>query len=310
MKRFTVLFLVSVMVFSLMGCTEKQPEESTEPLTQSAATTKEETAETASLSSEEGAAEAGSEETEEEPGFPGTESVEPEETKFLGDWYALVKGMTFLLTFSEDGTYAAGFPALAIDPETGTWKLNNGSIVLNDNEEDRILILDEELLQSERLDAMFTREKQEDYTPDEIITDTVLEDFSGYWVSVFVQTPDGIVPAENLGENTDIYIEGSKAALGGDFFGDVIHDFSYEENALVLTLTEAEEPFIVKLELQTDGFMRMTVSSGESEPLVVYLQYEGGEELLTGIPDEEVPSYDDGDEEEQDSEEAEASAAE
>ena len=310
MKKCFVLFLVSVMIFSLISCKKAPPEESTETTAETTAETKG-SYEASSEDTEPEPSETVTEkETDEEPAMPEMEPEAPLEEAYLGDWYALVKGMSFLLTFSDDGSYAAGFPALYGDPEVGSWKLESGSIVLNENEEDRILILDEGLLRSERLDADFTREKVEDYTPDELITDTETGDFSGYWTSAFVQTADGVVPAENVGEYTDIYIEGTTAALGGDLFRDVIHEFSHEGNALILSLTDAEKTFTVKLELQIDGFMRMTVSSGGSEELVVYLQYEGGEELLTGIPDEEVPSYDDEDEEEEDGVEAEASADE
>ncbi|MBR6406013.1 MAG: hypothetical protein IKS18_07485 [Lachnospiraceae bacterium] len=301
MKKILILLSMLLLLSAVSACTGKQEETtSAEPESTSAEST-------ASTTKEETTAEEKTE-TEGPTDEETYTEIEPEpdllpEAAFYGGWYARVKNMAFLLTLSEDGSYAAGFPALPGDPETGTWKYADGMIYLNESEDFPILVLGEDLLQADHLDALFSREVIEDYTPGELITETELQEFSGYWISTFVVQGDAILPAENLQDDTDIYIEGTNVALGGSLFGDVIREFVYEENALVFTQSdEAGNSMTVKLELLDDGFMRMSVSAPDLEDLVVYLQYEGGEELLT---EKDLVLPDDSEEDDEDDSEVE-----
>ena len=71
--------------------------------------------------------------------------------------------------------------------------------------------------------------------------------------------------AQALHEDTFVYIEGTNVALGGERFGDVIRVFSAADGALTLTEGEAT----ISLQLQQDGFLRLTVAG--PEPATLYL---------------------------------------
>ena len=105
------------------------------------------------------------------------------------------------------------------------------------------------------------------YSPAELRTDIVPEDFSGYWVCRYVQIMDVIFSAADLDDRTDAYIEAPRAALGGPLFGDVLVEMELTDNALTFT---AEETSIV-LALQEDGLLRMTLSAPDAD-LVLYLE--------------------------------------
>ncbi len=272
MKKIFVLFVAAVLILSLMSCkrSNKEPSETEETTTAQATT------ETETTTEEETPTETATEtetETEDE-----TEKETRPEAAYVGDWWALVKGMAYCLTLSEDGTYTAGFPMLYGDPETGTWTLEQGLIRLDDSETNELGIY-EDRLKSYYLDVFFTREEVHDYVPGEVLSETDPGSFYGYWVSAYVDV-DGIpVPAKDLGENTDIYIEDTKAALGGDYFGDAVADFEFRDNMLVQSFGE-ETPLTVKMQLQDDTLMRLTISPEGQDEIVLYLVYSGPEELL------------------------------
>ncbi len=71
--------------------------------------------------------------------------------------------------------------------------------------------------------------------------------------------------AEAAEEDAFVYIEGTNVALGGSRFGNVIRVFTAADGAL--TFTEGETG--ITLQLQEDGFLRLTVAG--SEPATLYL---------------------------------------
>ncbi len=69
-----------------------------------------------------------------------------------------------------------------------------------------------------------------------------------------------------LGFETDIYVEGKRAALGGELFGDVIADLEYDSSAYTCEAGGGN----LTLAMQQDGFMRLTLVADE-KTTVLYL---------------------------------------
>ena len=92
--------------------------------------------------------------------------------------------------------------------------------------------------------------------------------FQGYWVARYADLNGETALIEALGFETDIYVEGKRAALGGKLFGDVIADMSYANSALTCEAGGGK----LTLEMQQDGFMRLTLVTDE-KTTVLYLAY-------------------------------------
>lgn len=104
------------------------------------------------------------------------------------------------------------------------------------------------------------------YTPAEPLSGVPQELFNGCWKSLYADADGALLPAEDFGDRTDLFVEAPRAALGGALFGDVVVDMVFADDALRY---EAGEVSIV-LQLQADGFLRMTLTSPEGE-LLLYL---------------------------------------
>ena len=180
-----------------------------------------------------------------------------------GDWYAGYQGLALTLTLSEDGRYAFHFPGQ--EDRTGTWALNDENLLCLDGEEGETLLPAEDVLRWASADLLFTRQAPEVYVPGKLLTDLQPGDLDGYWKSHFVAVGDGTILASALDEKTDIYIEGTRVALGGPLFGDIIVDMAWKDAAL----TYEKEGVSVSLALQQDGLLRLTVE-GEA-PVTVCL---------------------------------------
>ena len=187
----------------------------------------------------------------------------PLAVRLLGDWYADSQGLKLTLTLSEDGSYAFHFPGQ--EDRTGAWTLSDENLLCLDGEEGETLLPVEDTLRWASADLLFTRQAPEVYVPGKLLTDLQPGDLDGYWKSQFVAVGDGTILASALDEKTDIYIEGTRVALGGPLFGDIIVDMAMKDGAL----TYEKEGVSVSLALQQDGLLRLTVE-GEA-PVTVYL---------------------------------------
>lgn len=204
---------------------------------------------------------------------PLPERYLPLERRALGEWYAEYEGFLFILTFTEDGVYTLSAPGT--EPQTGKWEVKDGMVVL-DGEEAQALLPVNGVLRSDALGLLFTREKPETYVPAEVLADAKEGSFDGFWKAQFVAVGDGVILAQALREDAIVYIEGTNVALGGKRFGDVIRVFTASDGAL--TLTEGEST--VSLQLQQDGFLRLTVAG--PDPVTIYL-------LASPIPGQTPP---------------------
>ena len=193
-----------------------------------------------------------------------------------GDWYAEYEGLLITLSFTEDGAWTLRFPGR--ETQSGSWALTDGRITLEGGAEETLLPAGD-MLRWDSAGLFLTREKPEVYEPAAIRTGIRAGDLDGYWTSRFVAVGEGTMRSSALGENTDVYIQGTRAALGGPLFGDVIVDTELKDGAL----TCSAEGVTVQLALQEDGFLRLTMTSGDA-PVTLYLYPApaGGEEAPQG----------------------------
>ena len=174
--------------------------------------------------------------------------------RVLGVWYADGAGLVITLTFTEDG-YTLTVPGQA--PQAGQWAEQDGLILLDG--ESALQVLNDALRMD---DLLFSREQPLVYVPADLLADAPAGALDGLWRAQFVAVGDGTMLADAAEEDAFLYIQGINVALGGTRFGHVIKAFT----AAPGTLTLSEPDLSVKLELQQDGFLRMTLSDA-----VIYL---------------------------------------
>ena len=186
----------------------------------------------------------------------------------LGDWYAEIGGMPLQLTLTEDGTYTLSFPGLHDAPTQGAWELNDGFVIL-DGDDTAPFSWDGDRLTRRSLGLFFTREAPALYTPAEILPDAALEQFAGAWRGAYAILDGAALPASALEDDTILYIEENAAALTGNLFGEIVAEFVHENGALSF----ASDGLSITLQLQQDGFLRMTVSDGDEEMALLLTSY-------------------------------------
>ena len=108
--------------------------------------------------------------------------------------------------------------------------------------------------------------KGELYQPAEVLTEITADRFRGYWKSVYVDEEGSAYPASTLDDETDLYVEGTSAILGGPVFDDLQVKMDSTGGAL----TCSTDGTMVLLQLQQDGFLRMTKSL-EKEEMIWYM---------------------------------------
>ena len=162
-----------------------------------------------------------------------------------GDWYAEYQGLLITLSLTQEGTYTLTVPGR--EARNGAWAMTDGMLTLDGNADDALMPLGA-VLRWDSADLLFTREKPDVYVPAELYAGLKAGDLDGYWKSCYVAVGDGTVLASALGENTDVYIQGTRAALGGPLFGDVIVDTELKDGALSYTAGGVS----VKLALQQE----------------------------------------------------------
>ena len=197
-------------------------------------------------------------------------AAENSELPTSGTWYSSFSGIPVRLTLSEDGSYTSAAPGT--DPVTGTWEERDGDIFLDGSETPEFTVQDDRLLWN-GMAAFFTREEQAVYTPAEMFADFDPAFFRGYWKALYVDVDGSACLASALNDTTDLYVEGNSMILGGPLFGDLPVKAESADGALVCTA----EGITVTLRMQQDGFLRMTVDTGE-ETMTWYL-------TAVGIPE-------------------------
>ena len=191
------------------------------------------------------------------------------EARVPGDWYALHQGAILCLSLSEDGAYTLSFPGAALEESRGTWTVESNQLFLDGREDEPLLVLDDSLLwESARM--RFTREIPETYVPSEEFYDLQPGDLDGLWRCRFLEVGGLTVSAETMSDDTLLYIEGENVALAGSFFGNVPLVFAYEKDAATAFLGEGDAAVTLTLRLQQDGFLRLTLETGDPADSVVF----------------------------------------
>ncbi len=168
-----------------------------------------------------------------------------------GAWYADLNGVAVTLTLAPDGTYTLEAPALPELSRTGTWELLDGFVYM-DGEENTILSYNGQTLTREDPDLRFSREPVKTYTPAELYAEIPLPEFGGAWqTSYVIRNGCALLTYDDM----LIYIEETRALLKGGPFGYRIVDLTFENGALAF----ADDEIAVRLEMQQDGFLRLTV---------------------------------------------------
>ena len=170
-----------------------------------------------------------------------------------GDWYSSVEDVPVTLSLDPDGGYSFALPAALGAPQTGTWTLDDGFVCMNDGS--ALNLVNESRLIWTNRGLFFTREAPALYAPADLMEGATLELYAGYWKCVYVDADGVALPAEALGETTDLYIDGATVALGGPRFGDIFWTFDFADGALTADVNGQR----VNLALQQDGFLRLTL---------------------------------------------------
>ena len=214
------------------------------------------------------------------PDDPDDESADPEED-VTGLWYCSFGAVDLCLELEAGGAYTVTLPH---DPEgtvTGTWEERDGFLYL-DGDVTAPLSAYGDLLSWPAAGVFLSREEPAPlYVPAatlETLPEGILD---GYWVAAFLELDGEVFSVEDLNERMDLYVEGSRAALGGPVFGDQIVDLEVLENGLSFS----GEGFRVDMSLQTDGFLRLSMEA-EGEGALVYYFYNATPVDETEIADE------------------------
>ena len=187
------------------------------------------------------------------------ESPAPE-AALTGDWFGETQGMILQLTLKEDGSYTAAFPAREDSNVSGTWEFRDGFLYLDGNDVPAVNVLGEDVLKWIDFDTFLRREAPLLYTPAEPLADIPQEIYSGTWKALYVGVDGAMLMADMLGEPSGAYIEGSSVALTGPLTGEALLEATYEGGALRWT----DGNTTITLQLQQDGFLRLTLTAGEN----------------------------------------------
>ena len=180
-----------------------------------------------------------------------------------GDWYGNLNSVPVKMTLSADGTYALSIPGY--EAETGTWEERDGYVFLDGSETPECRIIGDKLFVDGLL-TFFDREQQDLYTPAALTGEIPTEAWRGYWVCAYVDVDGTAYPASLLNDKTDLYVEGTSAILGGRVLRDIQVKMESADGAL---RCEAEGASVT-LQMQEDGFLRMTLTV-DGENLVWYM---------------------------------------
>ncbi|MBR3275008.1 MAG: hypothetical protein IKG08_00130 [Eubacterium sp.] len=258
MKRIITITLAAVLCLTLTACTQTE-EPSTESSSVSAGTSE---ASAAALPDDW------------EPLSLEAELVPLENDPYMealsGDWYGTVQEVIICLNLNADGSYSFSVPSLTEETVDGSWSYENGQLLLDNDESQEILVTDAGLYWPE-MDADMTREKPETYVPGEPLTDAEEADFTGYWVSLYVDMDGYIIPSHFLEDDTDVYLEGNLIALGGSLFGDIAREFTLKDGAMVYENGDIS----IALQFLNDGMLKLTVTAADGQ-MVHYLTPQAG----------------------------------
>ncbi len=182
-----------------------------------------------------------------------------------GLWFAEVEGMVVELTLNADGTYAVAIPAQPGESITGAWAEKDGFLYFDGSDLPQINVLGTDVLKWIDYDAFLRREAPLIYAPADPLSDAPVELFTGYWQAQYVAVNGAVLFADTLGSPTEALIDGTNVALIGPLTGETVLETAYADGAL----TWAADGVSIALALQQDGFLRLTLATGQ-EAVTLY----------------------------------------
>ena len=191
--------------------------------------------------------------------------ADPEQTgSVTGDWYASADGLPVHLLLDADNTFT--FTAPGQEPVSGVWELQDGYICVNGDR--ACMLLNDSAMVQEETGLLFTRGQAAVYSPAGAMEDASAAIYAGYWKAMYADAAGTPVPAFALEDETDLYVEGHSAILGGPVLGDTIVKLAERDGALV---TEDGSAPAAELVLQQDGLLRLTVTGSDTAPQTWYM---------------------------------------
>ena len=183
-----------------------------------------------------------------------------------GLWYVEVQGLLVEMTLNADGTYAVTIPARPGESITGAWAEKDGFLYFDGSDLPQINVLGTDVLKWIDYDAFLRREAPLIYAPADPLSDAPVELFTGYWRAQYVAVNGAMLFADTLGAQSAALIDGTTVALVGPLTGETVLETAYENGAL----TWAADGVSIALALQQDGFLRLTLTTGQ-EAVTLYL---------------------------------------
>ena len=219
------------------------------------------------------------------PAAASAEEAADPAAELAGDWFGELGGMVLKLSLNEDGSYAASFAARPDGAVNGTWTLEDGFVFLDGEAAPEICVWGPDSLEWTSFAVFLRREAPAVYTPAEPLADAAKELCAGCWRALYAGVDGAVLPAENIGCDTVLYVEGTDVALAGDFLGDTVLTASFADGAL----TWEGEGTALELRLQKDGFLRMTYTA-DGQSIDIWLLPFYIEGLSPAIEQAEAPA--------------------
>ena len=207
-----------------------------------------------------------------------------------GAWFGKLNGFPVSLVLNEDGTFLFRVSGLPVADSSGSWTRDYDTVLLDGNA-DLPFFIEENRLYFPAMGLSLTRNEEKGYEPESVLSaeESDLALFQGAWASRWFLMDDAVIPAEAIQDDTILFVENTRAALTGDIFGSVFADFVYEGGAM----TMSTQAMAIKLEIQKDFLLRMTVSS-DGEDLTVILSPYRTELLTSSLEGPEAEAADPG----------------
>ena len=207
-----------------------------------------------------------------------TASLALAEADVTGPWYTDLGGAAAELSLNADGTYRLAVPLE--EEKTGTWKFDDGFVYLYGAATPGLATWGENTLMLGDSEGFFTREKPAYYAPADPLPDAPASLFAGYWVCQYVDVNGSPVLADYAADRTDLYIEGHSGILGGPRFGDTQVKFDFADGALTCEHAGAQ----VTLQVQQDGFLRLTLAAPHAAQILYLTSAPTPDEADNGAP--------------------------
>ena len=202
------------------------------------------------------------------------------EEDITGEWYASFAGIAMTMTINADGTLSMTAPGQEGSAE-GIWTLEGDQLTLTVDESPATATVSADgiLLSSGGMDMLFTREPVEVPTVGEVKPDAAAEEFYGEWAVAYMEA-EGILmdpgavgmglPKIVLGEGTIEFIATDETDFMTPIFNALGLVSAYENGALNLTSTTEGITATGKVEMLTDGMIKVSLDNNGNAMVFYY----------------------------------------